>query len=195
MALTLAQLRDNLDGLGYHLSPRGLYGLGDRNNACDNSVLGNIDPNTLCIQDFSLEAYTQSAIYQFQVDHQLVATGQNGPDLQERVEQTVRIFQNNLKIFLKSIGNATQLPVSGYYGPQTLETTKIYQRHKRIPATGIATHVVRKMLDDDAKRILGKPPTPPTSDLSRQLANLKQSHQQRLISDRDLIESVYKLAP
>jgi peptidoglycan hydrolase-like protein with peptidoglycan-binding domain len=204
MALTLAQLRDNLDGLGYYFSPRGLYGLGDRNNACDNTILGDIDPHTLCIQDFSMEAYTQAAIYQFQVDNQVVATGQTGPDLQEHLERAVRIFQNNLNIFLKSIGNPTQLPVSGYYGPQTLETTKIYQRHKRLPPTGIATQAVRKILDDDARRILGKPPvtpppvTPPPvtpPDLRSQLANLKQLHQQRVLTDSSFIDAVYKLIP
>lgn len=210
MALTLAQLRDNLDGLGYSMGPRGLYGVGDCNNACDNSILGNIDPNAVCIQDFSTpDAYTQAAIYQFQVENQVVANGQNGPDLQDRLERAVRNFQNNLNIFLKSIGSPTQLPVSGYYGPQTLEAAKIYQRNKRLPATGIATAPVRRLLDDDAKRILGKPPTPPvtpppvtppptspnTATLISQLSALKKIHQDRNIKDEEFITAIYRLIP
>ncbi len=111
MALTLGELRTNLDGLGYYLGSRGLLGLGNLNGACDLDVLGNINCDITPLRDLqTLDAYTQSAIFQFQLDNGMAATGQNGPDLQNKVEGTIKILQNNLKIVLQ-----TQIPITGKY--------------------------------------------------------------------------------
>jgi peptidoglycan hydrolase-like protein with peptidoglycan-binding domain len=198
MALTLSELRTNLDGLGYYLGSRGLLGLGNLNGACDLDVLGNIDCDLTPLRDLqNLDAYTRSAIFQFQLDNALAATGQNGPDLQAKVEGTVKILQNNLKIVLQ-----TQLPITGKYFNQTLNAVKTYQRNRSLLVTGIATRSIRKQVDDDARQIIGKPPSPspsptptPTpsgSDLRSTLITLKQLRQQGTLSDSQFIDAVLK---
>jgi peptidoglycan hydrolase-like protein with peptidoglycan-binding domain len=200
MALTLAELRDNLDGLGYYLGPRGAFGLGNRNESCDRSILGNIDCSSTALRDLSiLDAYTQSAIFQFQLDNNLAATGRNGADLQAKLEEAVRIVQNNLKIVLN-----ISLPITGKYLFQTIDAIKIFQRNRTLPVTGIASRPVRKQLDDDARRILGKPPsstpfpTPtPSSELDSlrklkaELASLKVALQERRMTEAEFIREVF----
>ncbi len=204
MALTLEQLRDNLDGLGYYLSPRGLYGLGNQNQSCDLSILGNVDCSATSLRAIpTLEAYTQAAIYQFQLDYQMAATGKNGPDLQAKLEEVVKILQNNLKIYLQSNNATVKVSITGYYAFETLGAMKAYQKSKSLPITGIATSVVRKQLNDDVQRLLGKSPSPapspaptpaPSSDIKAQLANLKKLHQDRVLTDSSFVDAVYKLA-
>jgi peptidoglycan hydrolase-like protein with peptidoglycan-binding domain len=200
MALTLAELRDNLDGLGYYLGPRGAFGVGNRNESCDRSILGNIDCSSTALRDLSiLDAYTQSAIFQFQLDNNLAATGRNGADLQAKLEEAVRIVQNNLKIVLN-----ISLPITGKYLFQTIDAIKIFQRNRTLPVTGIASRPVRKQLDDDARRILGKPPsstpfpTPtPSSELDSlrklkaELASLKVALQERRMTEAEFIREVF----
>jgi peptidoglycan hydrolase-like protein with peptidoglycan-binding domain len=211
MALTLEQLRDNLDGLGYYLSPRGLYGLGNQNRSCDLGILGNVDCSTTSLRAMpTLEAYTQSAIYQFQLDYQMAATGKNGLDLQTKLEEVVKILQNNLKIYLQSNGSSLKVLITGYYAFETLAAMKAYQASKSLPPTGIATAAVRKQLNDDVQRLLGKSPTPapkpaptpsplpiptpaPGTDVKTQLATLKKLHQDRVLTDSSFIDAVYKL--
>lgn len=208
MPLTLAELRDNLDGLGYYLSPRGLFGLGNENQSCDRGILGDIDCSVTSLRAIAqLEAYTQAAIFQFQVDNQMAATGQNGLDLQNKVEEAVKILQNNLKIVL-----ANSLPITGRYLFQTVSAVKTYQQSRRFPVTGIASRPIRKQLDEDARKILGKPPvstpgspstpspTPPSSaeldslrKLKADLATLKDLHQRRTLPDDAFITAVYRL--
>lgn len=207
MALTLAELRDNLDGLGYSLGPRGAFGVGNENQMCDTAVLGNINCSTTCVRELSfVDPYTRSAIYQFQVDTNLAATGNDGAELRSRVEEAVRIVQNNLKIVL-----GIQLPITGKYLFQTIDAVKVFQQNRRLPITGIATRPVRKLLDDDARQIIGRPPTPsptpsptpvpPSSELETlrklrtDLITLKGLHQQRTLSDDAFIDAVYKLVP
>ena len=212
MALTLEQLRDNLDGLGYYLSPRGLYGLGNQNQSCDLAILGNLDCSATSLRAIpTLEAYTQAAIYQFQLDYQMAATGKNGSDLQAKLEEVVKILQNNLKIYLQSNNAAIKVSITGYYAFETLAAMKAYQKSKSLPPTGIATAAVRKQLNDDVQRLLGKSPSPaptpaptpsplpiPTpslsGDIKTQLTTLKKLHQDRVLSDSSFIDAVYKLA-
>jgi peptidoglycan hydrolase-like protein with peptidoglycan-binding domain len=210
MALTLEQLRDNLDGLGYYLSPRGLYGVGNQNQSCDLNILGNVDCGTTSLRAIpTLEAYTQAAIYQFQLDYQMAATGRNGPDLQAKLAEVVKILQNNLKIYLQSNSISAKVTVTGYYAFETLAAMKAYQRNKSLPTTGIATSAVRRQLNDDVQRLLGKSPTPaptpapipvplptptPSTDLKTQLATLRKLHQDRVLTDSSFIDAVYKLA-
>lgn len=197
MTLTLAELRTNLDGLGYYLGSRGLLGLGNLNGACDLDVLGNIDCNITPLRDLqTLDAYTRSAIFQFQLDNGMAATGQDGPDLQKKVEETVRILQNNLKIALK-----TSIPITGKYFNQTLNAVKTYQRNRSLLVTGIATRSIRKRVDDEARQIPGSSsiptpsptPTPSGSDLRSTLITLKQLRHQGTLSDAQFIDAVIKL--
>lgn len=199
MALTLAELRTNLDGLGYYLGSRGLLGLGNLNGACDLDVLGTINCDITPLRDLqTLDAYTRSAIFQFQLDNGIAATGQNGPDLQAKVEGTVKILQNNLKIVLQ-----TQIPITGKYFHQTLNAVKTYQRNRNLLVTGIATRSIRKRVDDDARQLVGSPPIstpsptptpiPSGSDLRSTLVTLKQLRQQGTLSDAQFIDAVLKL--
>ena len=205
MALTLAELRDNLDGLGYYLGPRGVFGVGNENQMCDRAVLGNIDCSTTCVRELnSIDAYTRSAIYQFQVDSNIAATGNDGSDLRARVEEAVKIVQNNLKIV-----TGRNLPITGKFLFQTIDVVKVFQQNRGLPITGIATRPVRRLLDEDARQIIGKPPTPspsptptpPNSELETlrklrtDLITLKGLHQQRTLSDDAFIDAVYKLVP
>ena len=201
MTLTLAELRTNLDGLGYYLGSRGLLGVGNLNGACDLDVLGNINCEVTSLRDLqTLDAYTRSAIFQFQLDNGIAATGQNGPDLQKKVEETVRILQNNLKIVLQ-----TSIPITGKYFNQTLNAVKTYQQNRSLLVTGIATRSIRKRVDDDARQITSSSiptpsptpvptPTPSGSDLLRStLVTLKQLRQQGTLSDAQFIDAVLKL--
>ncbi len=202
MPLTLAELREDLDGLGYYMGPRGLLGLGGGGTlTCDASVLGAIDCSVTPLKDISgLDGYTQSAIYQFQVDSNLIANGANSVELQNKVEEAVKIVQNNLKIVLKN-----SLPITGRYRNQTIESMKLYQKGRNLPITGFATRPVRKLLDDDARKVLGTPaptPTPAPSGeldglrkLKSDLVALKQLHQNRTLTDDAFITAVYKLIP
>ncbi|MBD2020390.1 peptidoglycan-binding protein [Leptolyngbya sp. FACHB-36] len=197
MALTLADLKDNLDGLGYPFGPRGLFGVGSENQSCDPEVLGNVNCGVTSVRDLPfLDFYTKAAIYQFQVDNKLAATGEDGPALQDKVEQSVRILQNNLKIVL-----GRPLPITGRYRFETLSAVKDYQRSRRFPITGIATRPVRERLDLDARNIVGNPnppnPNPPNPnpiDIRPQLRFLIEQRKRGVLTELQFIDELTRLA-
>jgi peptidoglycan hydrolase-like protein with peptidoglycan-binding domain len=201
MPLSLQDLRENLDGLGYYLGPRGLDGLGNNFSACDLDILGNIDCSSTAVRGLSfLDAYTEAAIYQFQQDNALATNGQDSADLRSRVEKAVRIVQNNLKI---AVG--IQLPLTGNYRRQTYNAVKVYQRNRRFPVTGIATIAVRRQLDADARGIqIPNPtpsPTPSDSELEslrkfrNDLSQLKGRLFRREITESEFTRLVYDIIP
>ncbi len=192
MALSLQDLRENLDGLGYYLGPRGIDGLGNNFNSCDREVLGNINCATTSLREISyVEAYTQAAIYQYQLDNNLAATGQDGSDLRSAVEKSVRILQNNLKIVL-----GLPLPITGNYRRETYSAIKDYQRSRAFAVTGIAILPVRRRLDADAR---GTTTSPTASELDSlrlfrdRLSQLKGQLFRREITESEFNRQVYDL--
>jgi peptidoglycan hydrolase-like protein with peptidoglycan-binding domain len=193
---SLQDLRENLDGLGYYLGPRGLDGLGNSVNACDRDILGAINCDTTSLRVLSsLDDYTRAAILQYQLDSNMAATGNDGADLRSAIEKTVRILQNNLKIVLK-----IDIELSGNYRRNTYNAVKTYQKSRKLPITGIATLSIRRRLNDEAKG--GTSPTPtPTSELDElrklksELITLKQSLQARQINDQEFIREVFARLP
>ncbi|BAU10764.1 peptidoglycan binding domain-containing protein [Leptolyngbya sp. NIES-3755] len=196
---SLADLRENLDGLGYYLGPRGLDGLGNSVNACDREILGAIDCNVTSLRQLAnVDGYTRAAILQYQIDSNLAATGNDGPQLRSAIEKTVRILQDNLKKVLN-----TEIELSGNYRRATYSAVKSYQRSRSLPITGIATITVRRRLNDDARGGSSTPsPTPsPTSELDQlrklrsDLITLKASLQSRQITDEEFIREVFIRVP
>ncbi|NDJ18927.1 peptidoglycan-binding domain-containing protein [Myxacorys almedinensis] len=170
MPLSLSDLRENLDGLGYYLGPRGIDGLGNHFNACDRDVLGNINCATTALRGLPyVETYTQAAIAMFQQDSGLPANGQDGVDLRSRVETTVRILQNNLKIV-----TGLSLPLTGHYRRETYNLIKVYQRNRGFLVTGIAAIAVRRQLDADARGIQTPSPNPTPTPLPSELETLRK---------------------
>lgn len=177
MAFTLTQdvlmhLRDNLDGLGYAMGPRGLFGIGNENGVFDASAVGSTSSATPVRNSTTLDAYTRSAVLQFQRDRILPATGEVGEDIYNKIDDQVRDVQNNLKIVLladsqtsKSIlgemdGSGSvpadkKFRISGYYGNQTFRLVKEYQRVRRLPITGIVTTAIARQLKDEARKLTG----------------------------------------
>lgn len=193
---SLQDLRENLDGLGYYLSPRGLDGLGNSVNACDRDILGAIDCDSTSLRVLpSLDDYTRAAILQYQLDNNMAATGNDGAELRSAIEKTVRILQNNLKIVLK-----TDIELTGNYRRNTYNAVKTYQRTRTLPITGIATITVRRRLNDEA-RGTPSPVPPPTSELDdlrrlkSDLITLKKSLQDRQINDQEFIREVFARLP
>ncbi len=211
-------LRDNLDGLGYAMGPRGLFGVGNENGVFDATASGLTDSKIPLRKSSAVDAYLKSAVFQFQRDRNLPATGEVGEDLYNRVDAMVKDLQNNLKIVLladngtnKSIvgemdGSAAvpadkKFRISGYYGNQTFRFVKEYQRLRRLPITGIATIAVARQLADEARK-LTKPPvtsTNPvaTADATAQLAKLSQIKQRyqrgEILSDdfvREMVQNI-----
>lgn len=196
---SLQDLRENLDGLGYYLGPRGLDGLGDSVSSCDREILGAIDCNVTSLRQLAnIEDYTRAAILQYQIDNNMAATGNDGAQLRSAIEKTVRILQDNLKTVLK-----ISIPLTGNYRQETYSAVKSYQRNRNFPITGIATITVRRQLNDDARGTTPTPaPTPaPSSELDtlRQLKSdlitLKQSLQARQITDEEFIREVFVRVP
>jgi peptidoglycan hydrolase-like protein with peptidoglycan-binding domain len=205
MTVTIEQLtrvRDNLDGLGYSFGPRGLFGIGNEQNVFDLKALGggSITPNNTLRSLPVFDAYSRAAIYQFQRDQGIVATGNYGDDLRDRLEKAVRILQNNLKIVFSR--NDKDL-VTGYYGLKTFQLVKEYQAQRGLPVTGIATAAVQKMLNDEARRLVGSPspsptPNPGSSDLQSRmdkLAELKRLFQGGNISRDGFLDEAQRLIP
>lgn len=196
---SLADLRENLDGLGYYLGPRGLDGLGNSVNACDRDILGAIDCNVTSLRQLgNIEDYTRAAILQYQIDNNMAATGNDGQQLRSAIEKTVRILQDNLKTVLNA-----QIELTGNYRRTTYSAVKSYQRSRGLPITGIATITVRRRLNDEARGGSSTPsPTPsPTSELDNlrklrtDLITLKQSLQARQITDEEFIREVFIRLP
>lgn len=199
MPLTLSDLRENLDGLGYYLGPRGLDGLGNNFNACDRDVLGNIDCSSTALRSLTyVETYTQAAIAQFQQDVSLTPNGQDGVELRATVEKTVKILQNNLKIV-----TGLSLPITGNYRRETYSIVKVYQRNRRFPVTGIAAISVRRQLDADARAIQTPSPNPTPSPseleslrkLRSDLSQVKDQLFRGALTQSEFNQRVYDLIP
>jgi peptidoglycan hydrolase-like protein with peptidoglycan-binding domain len=197
----LTHMRDNLDGLGYAMGPRGLFGTGNEAGAFDPTALGggSITANSSLRSLAVFDAYTSAAIFQFQRDSGMAATGQFGPDLQARVERTVRNLQNNLKLVLKKTD--TDL-LSGYYGLKTFQYMKEYQRLRNLPVTGIATAALQKQLNDDARQVspgAPAPTAPPTpSDgqaIVARLSEVKGMFERGTLSKDGFIDEVRRIIP
>ncbi len=125
MTYSLAQFKEVLDGLGFHLGPDGLNG----NN-------GNI-----------LDIYTQAAIREFQYQYQLPLTGKLDSVTDEKAQRVMRNLQYSLNLTVDA-----QLPVNEFYGPRTLQAVKAFQRAYGLPPTGIASLLVRQKIDEEARK-------------------------------------------
>ncbi|MER3433702.1 MAG: hypothetical protein C4288_09760 [Leptolyngbya sp. ERB_1_1] len=195
---SLQDLRENLDGLGYYLGPRGLDGLGNSVSSCDRDILGAIDCDVTSLRQLAnIEDYTRAAILQYQIDNSMAATGNDGAELRSAIEKTVRILQDNLKKVLQ-----ISIPLSGNYRRETYAAVKSYQRSRGFPVTGIATITVRRRLNDEARGTSTPSPTPsPSSELDSlrklrsDLITLKQSLQARQITDEEFIREVFSRVP
>jgi peptidoglycan hydrolase-like protein with peptidoglycan-binding domain len=198
MAITfeqLTRLRDNLDGLGYSFGPRGLFGIGNEQSVFDKVALGggNITPNNSLRSLAVLDAYSRAAIYEFQRNQGIAATGNYGDDLRDRLELTVRTVQNNLKIVLAKTD--TDL-ISGYYGLKTFQYVKEYQQTKGLPITGIANGAIQKLLNEEARRLLGKPSTDSAIDAQarlNQITDVKARLDKNMISRDGFIDEISRL--
>lgn len=202
----LTSLRDNLDGLGYCFGPRGLYGIGNEQKVFDAAALGGgkITPANSLRSLNQWDTYTRAAIYQFQRDQGIAATGTYGNDLRDRLERVVRNLQNNLKI---TLGKPDPDLITGYYGSKTFQYIKEYQTKKTLPVTGIATPAVQTLLNDEALRLVRgepapsptpAPPPPPASDLKLRLdrlSNLKGMYERGSLSKDDFIKEALRLIP
>ncbi|MCU0550598.1 MAG: peptidoglycan-binding protein [Leptolyngbya sp. Prado105] len=193
---SLQDLRENLDGLGYYLGPRGLDGLGNSVSACDRDILGAINCDTTSLRVLAnLDDYTRAAILQYQLDSNMAATGNDGSELRTAIDKTVKILQNNLKLVLK-----INIELSGNYRRATYNAVKTYQKSRKLPVTGIATITVRRRLNDEARGVVSPTPTP-TSELEElrklksELITLKQSLQSRQINDQEFIREVFARLP
>lgn len=225
MAFTLTQdvlmhLRDNLDGLGYAMGPRGLFGIGNENGVFDASAVGSTSSATPVRNSTTLDAYTRSAVLQFQRDRILPATGEVGEDIYNKIDDQVRDVQNNLKIVLladsqtsKSIlgemdGSGSvpadkKFRISGYYGNQTFRLVKEYQRLRRLPITGIVTTAIARQLKDEARKLTGTGTsgtgTPPVvSDAAARLQKLSQiklRYQKGEILSDDFVREMIQTIP
>ena len=215
----LMHLRDNLDGLGYAMGPRGLFGLGNESNVFDVVAIGNSNSALPLRKSTTVDAYTRAAVFQFQCDRTLPANGDIGEDLYNRVDGMVKDLQNNLKIVLLAedgvdrqvlgeLDNSNAVPanqkfrISGYYGNQTFRFVKEYQRLRKLPITGIATIAVARQISDEARRLTNPTPeptgTPTTTDAATRLTKLsqiKQSYQRGQILSDDFVREMMQEIP
>ncbi|MBC7516061.1 MAG: peptidoglycan-binding protein [Alkalinema sp. FL-bin-369] len=212
-------LRDNLDGLGYAMGPRGLFGLGNDSSVFDVAAVGNSNSALPLRKSTTVDAYTRAAVFQFQRDRTLPANGDIGEDLYNRVDSMVKDLQNNLKIVLLAgdgvdrqvlgeLDNSSAVPadkkfrISGYYGNQTFRFVKEYQRLRKLPITGIATIAVARQISDEARRLTNPNPTPTktpaTTDAAPRLAKLsqiKQRYQRGEILSDDFVREMMQEIP
>ncbi len=224
MAFTLTQdvlmhLRDNLDGLGYAMGPRGLFGIGNENGVFDAVAAGSTTSATPIRNSTTLDAYTRSAVFQFQRDRTIPATGEIGEDLYNLIDSQVRDVQNNLKIVLladsqtsksilgemdgsDSVPIAKKFRISGYYGNQTFRLVKEYQRIRRLPITGIVTTAIARQLKDEARKLTSTstPPATPSvvSDAAARLQKLSQiklRYQKGEILSDDFVRELISVIP
>jgi peptidoglycan hydrolase-like protein with peptidoglycan-binding domain len=230
MTFTLTQdvlmhLRDNLDGLGYAMGPRGLFGIGNENGVFDAAAVGSTTSNTTVRNSTVLDAYTRAAVFQFQRDRLLPATGEIGQDIYDTIDAQVRDVQNNLKIVLladsqasksilgeldssSSVPAAQKFPISGYYGNQTFRLVKEFQRIRRLPITGIVTTAIARQLKDEARKLTGAgsssgsgasaPTTISQSDavaILQTLSQIKLSYQKGDILSDDFVRRMIQTIP
>ena len=215
----LMHLRDNLDGLGYPMGPRGLFGLGNDSSVFDVAAVGNTNSALPLRKSTTVDAYTRAAVFQFQRDRTLPANGDIGEDLYNRVDGMVKDLQNNLKIVLLAengvdrsilgeLDNSSAVPsdqkfrISGYYGNQTFRFVKEYQRLRKLPITGIATIAVARQISDEARRLTNPTPkpaeTPATTDAATRLTKLsqiKQRYQRGEILSDDFVREMMQNIP
>jgi peptidoglycan hydrolase-like protein with peptidoglycan-binding domain len=193
----LMHLRDNLDGLGYAMGPRGLFGTGNESGVFDAAAVGSSTSATPLRNSNTLDAYTRASVFQFQRDRAIPANGEVGEDLYNRVDDQVRDVQNNLKIILladsqtsksilgeidgsSAVPTANKFRISGYYGNQTFRLVKEYQRLRRLPITGIASMAIARQLKDEARKLTGtgssgtSTPPPAVTDATARLQKLSQ---------------------
>ena len=224
MAFTLNQdalmhLRDNLDGLGYPMGPRGLFGLGNDSSVFDVAAVGNSNSALPLRKSTTVDAYTRAAVFQFQRDRTLPANGDVGEDLYNRVDGMVKDLQNNLKIVLlaengtdrgivgeldssSAVTADKKFRISGYYGNQTFRFVKEYQRLRKMPITGIATIAVARQISDEARRLTNPTPkptgTPATTDAATRitkLSQIKQRYQRGEILSDDFVREMMQNIP
>ena len=215
----LMHLRDNLDGLGYPMGPRGLFGLGNDSSVFDVAAVGNTNSALPLRKSTTVDAYTRAAVFQFQRDRTLPANGDIGEDLYNRVDGMVKDLQNNLKIVLLAengvdrsilgeLDNSNAVPsdqkfrISGYYGNQTFRFVKEYQRLRKLPITGIATIAVARQISDEARRLTNPTPkpaqTPATTDAAARitkLSQIKQRYQRGEILSDDFVREMMQNIP
>ena len=215
----LMHLRDNLDGLGYPMGPRGLFGLGNDSSVFDVAAVGNTNSALPLRKSTTVDAYTRAAVFQFQRDRTLPANGDIGEDLYNRVDGMVKDLQNNLKIVLLAengvdrsilgeLDNSNAVPsdqkfrISGYYGNQTFRFVKEYQRLRKLPTTGIATIAVARQISDEARRLTNPTPkptqTPATTDAAARitkLSQIKQRYQRGEILSDDFVREMMQNIP
>lgn len=218
----LMHLRDNLDGLGYAMGPRGLFGIGNESGVFDAAAVGSSSSAASLRNSNTLDAYTRASVFQFQRDRAIPANGEVGEDLYNRVDDQVRDVQNNLKIVLladkqtsKSIMGeidgssavpvANKFRISGYYGNQTFRLVKEYQRLRRLPITGIASMAVARQLKDEARKLTGTGSTsdgtttpPAVTDATarlQKLSQIKQRYQKGEILSDDFVREMIQNIP
>ncbi|HEY9668470.1 MAG TPA: peptidoglycan-binding domain-containing protein [Coleofasciculaceae cyanobacterium] len=102
---------------------------------------------------------TRAAIRQFQQGYKLQVDGIAGPNTQNLAADLVRILKSNLNLVLKP---SPGLPNTQFYDDRTEAAIRRFQEQYEVPVTGIATLAVRQRLDQEARRILGKPVDTPT---------------------------------
>lgn len=130
MVYSLSQFKNVLHGLGYSLE------------SCKVNCEINCDDN-------GFDSYTQTAIRQFQLDHNLPVTGALDLITQEKARQLIRNLQHSLNLTVDA-----QLPVNEFYGSRTCKAVQRFQQQHGLPITGIAEVTVRRKLDEEAKRLL-----------------------------------------
>jgi peptidoglycan hydrolase-like protein with peptidoglycan-binding domain len=113
----------------------------------------NVTPgNTLKDQE------TLAAIRAFQQGYKLQVDGIAGPVTQNLGADLVRILKSNLNLVLKP---SPVLRPTQFYDSQTEAAVRRFQEQVNLPVTGIASLEVRQRLDQEARKILGKPADTP----------------------------------
>jgi peptidoglycan hydrolase-like protein with peptidoglycan-binding domain len=94
---------------------------------------------------------TRIAIQDFQKTYALAITGQADRFTQERAALVVRTIRNNLKITVNR-----NFAVTPDYDAATIAAVKQFQTKAGLNPTGIASPMVRRKLDAEAKRMVGQ---------------------------------------
>lgn len=99
------------------------------------------------------DALTQQAIREFQREYKLQVDGIAGPQTVDTAAKVVRNIQNNLNIVLKF---NPERPTTGFYDADTEKAVRDFQTQAKLPVTGIASLGVRKELDAQARKLIGR---------------------------------------
>jgi peptidoglycan hydrolase-like protein with peptidoglycan-binding domain len=100
------------------------------------------------------DARVQQALRDFQLQYKLPVDGQMNFPSQDQAADTIRNLQRNLNLVLNL---KTPLPLTQFYGPQTEEAVKLFQKQQKLPSTGIATLETRQKLAEAVKRLVALP--------------------------------------